>query len=159
SDVMFAEASKAIIIGFNTRVEPGARRLADQDGVDIRLYNVIYNIVDDVKAALAGLLEPTYEDVVDGDAEVRQIVTVGRREQVAGCYVTDGKITRGDFARVLRGGKVIHDGKIASLKRFKDDVREVAAGYECGIGLETFHEFEEGDVIEAYRKERVMPGV
>ncbi|MBI3977926.1 MAG: translation initiation factor IF-2 [Chloroflexi bacterium] len=154
SDVMLAVASKAIIIGFTTRVEHGARRMADQEGVDIRMYQVIYELVDDVKKALTGLLEPKFVDVVEGHAEVRQVFKIARRDAIAGSYVTDGKITRSGQVRVLRGGQKLWEGRVASLKRFKDDVREVAAGYECGIAIEGFSDFEPGDVLEFYRKER-----
>ena len=154
SDVLLAQASKAIIIGFNVRTEPGARKAADVGKVDLRHYDVIYNLVDDVKNALQGMLEPTYIEVVDGRAEIRQLFKVGKGEMIAGSVVLEGKITRGDFARVLRNDKLIFDGKVGSLRRFKDDVKEVATGYECGIGIEGFNELQPGDVIEAYRKER-----
>ncbi|MBI2955507.1 MAG: translation initiation factor IF-2 [Chloroflexi bacterium] len=154
SDVLLAQASKAIIIGFSVRAEPGARKVADTAKVDVRHYDVIYNLVEDVSKALQGMLEPTYIEVIDGHAEVRQLFKVGKNEVIAGSAVTDGKIGRSDFVRVNRDGKVIFDGKIASLRRFKDDVREVATGYECGIGVEGFNELQPGDVIEAYRKEK-----
>lgn len=153
-DVLLAQASNGIIIGFGVRPEPGARRTADAANVDIRLYDVIYNLVDDVSKALKGMLEPQYVDVVEGHAEVRQLFKVGRGEFVAGSIVLDGRISRGSLAKVLRDGKMIFDGKVGSLKRFKDDVREVAAGYECGIGLDGFSAVQAGDVIEAYKKER-----
>jgi len=154
SDVLLAQASKAIIIGFNVKVEPGARRMADLAGVDIRLYEIIYNLIEDVAKALAGMLEPTYVDVLEGRAEVRQIFKVGKGETVAGSYVLSGKVTRGDIAKLIRDGKVVYEGKIESLRRFKEDAREVAAGFECGILLENYRDIHEGDVIEAYRKER-----
>jgi translation initiation factor IF-2 len=154
SDVLLAQASKAIIIAFNVRAEPGARKVADMGNVDVRFYEVIYGLVDDVRNALTGMLEPKFVEVVDGRAEVRQLFKVGKGDFIAGSAVSDGKITRGDFARVIRGGKVVFDGKIDSLRRFKDDVREVTTGYECGIGIEGFKELQPGDVIEAYRKER-----
>ena len=155
SDVMLGTASKAIIIGFNIRVEPGARRVADQQGVDIRLYDVIYNVVDDVRKALLGMAGPKYQEVVHGQAEVRQIFRIGRNYAAAGCLVLEGSIHRTDRCRVLRGGKEVFDGKIATLRRFKDDVREVQAGTECGIGLEGYAGFEVGDVLEAYAQEEV----
>ena len=155
SDILLAVASKAIVIGFNVRVEPGAARRAETEGVDVRLYNVIYEMVDDVQKALTGMLEPVYREVLEGRAEVRQLFRIGRNEFAAGCQVTDGKVTRGAAAKVIRGGEVVHEGRIASLRRFKDDVREVVAGYECGIGVEGFNAFAVGDIIEAYGKERV----
>jgi len=155
SDVLLAVASKAIVIGFNSRPEPGAKHLADVEGVDIRTYSVIYNLVDDIKAALKGLLEPKFVEVLEGHAEVRQVFKVNRREAIAGCYVTDGKITRNATMRIIRDKETIFEGKITSLKRFKDDVREVLAGFECGLGAEGFASFQVGDIIEAYGKERV----
>jgi translation initiation factor IF-2 len=154
NDVMLAIASKGIIIGFNTRPEPGAKLLADQEGVDIRCYEVIYKLVEDVEKALVGLLEPTYVDVVEGHAEVRAVFAV-RPVKIAGAYVTDGKFSRGAQARVLRGGEIIHESSVSSLKHFKENVREMAAGFECGIGIEGFSAFEVGDIIESYRKERM----
>ena len=152
-DVLLALASRGIVLGFNTRSEPGARQLAEAEGVDIRLYEVIYNLVDDVEKALKGMLEPTYVEVVEGHAEVRAIFSIGRRDKVAGVYVTDGKVTRGSPARVLRGSEAITESTVSSLKRFKDDVKEVATGFECGVGMEGFNEFEIGDIIELYRRE------
>jgi len=154
NDVMLAIASKGIIIGFNTRPEPGAKLLADREGVDIRCYEVIYKLVEDVEKALVGLLEPTYVDVVEGHAEVRAVFAV-RPVKIAGAYVTDGKFSRGAQARVLRGGEIIHESSVSSLKHFKENVREMAAGFECGIGVEGFSAFEVGDIIESYRKERM----
>jgi translation initiation factor IF-2 len=154
-DVMLATASNAIIIGFNVRVEPGARRVADQQGVDIRLYDVIYNIVDDVRTALLGLAGPKYETVVHGQAEVRQIFKIGRNYAAAGCLVLEGSVLRNDRCRVLRAGKEVFDGKIATLRRFKDDVRVVQAGTECGIGLESYGDFAVGDILESYAQEEV----
>ncbi len=155
SDIMLARATGAIIIGFNVRPDPAARRAAEQAKVDIRYYNVIYSLVDDVKAALEGLLEPQWREVTDGYATVRAVFRLPKNQQVAGIYVNEGKVTRNSLARVLRAGTVIYEGQVASLKRFKEDVREVAAGYECGIGLENFSDFQEGDTIEFYHKEQV----
>jgi translation initiation factor IF-2 len=149
SDVLLATASNAVIIGFNVRPEPNARKAAERDGVDIRVYRVIYNLLDDVKAAMEGLLDPEFKEEVLGRAEVRQTFKVPGGV-VAGCYVLDGKITRAAEVRVLRDNVIVHEGKIASLRRFKDDVREVAHGYECGIGLERFNDIKEGDVLEAF---------
>jgi translation initiation factor IF-2 len=155
TDVMLAIASKAIIIGFNVRPEAGARNIADHDGIDIRLYNVIYTLVEDVQRALTGMLEPVYEDVVDGHAEVRQIIRISRIGNIAGSYVTDGAVLRNSQVRVLRGGEEVFTGRVAALKRFKEDVREVQAGYECGITLEGFDDFQVGDILEFFHRERV----
>jgi translation initiation factor IF-2 len=155
SDVSLAAASKAIVVGFNERMDPAAKQVADTLGVDVRFYDVIYNLVDDVQKALQGLYEPKYQDVLEGKAEVRTVFKVGKSGGVAGSFVLEGPITRSSSARVLRDGKVIFTGKIAGLRRFKDDVREVERGYECGITLEGFADFQEKDIIETYRKERV----
>ncbi len=155
SDVNLAVASRAIIIGFTTRPDPAARRAAESNGVDIRFYNIIYQLVDDLKKAMVGMLDPEFKEVTNGFAEVRNIFRLPSREVVAGLYVTDGKITRGDSVRVLRSGVVVHDGRIGSLKRFKDDVREVAAGYECGLTVDGFNDIQATDTMEFYRKERV----
>jgi translation initiation factor IF-2 len=155
SDVMLASTADAIIIGFNVRPDAMARRAADREKIDIRLYRIIYEAIDDVKKALSGLLEPEIRERVIGHAEVRALFKVPRAGTVAGCYVTDGSITRNALTRVLRDGVVVHEGSIESLKRFKDDVREVAEGFECGIGLERFNDIREGDVIEAYVREAV----
>lgn len=157
SDIMLASASSAIVIGFNVRPDAAALRSANAAGVDIRFYAVIYHLVDDIKAAMKGLLEPETREVTDGYAEVRQIFRLPNRIQAAGLYVLDGKILRNDRVRVLRSGTVIHDGTVATLKRFKDDVREVAAGYECGVGLDGFNDFQEGDQLEFYHREQVTP--
>ena len=155
SDVMLAVASDAIVIGFNARPDQGAQRLAAQDKVQIRQYSIIYRLIEDVEKALRGLLEPTIEDVVEGTAEVRVVFSLGRNRKSAGCYIKDGKFMRGARARVLRGGKEIFDGAIGGLRRFKDDVREVATGYECGVSLEGFSDFVEGDIIQAHRQRTV----
>ncbi len=155
SDVNLAIASGAIIIGFNVQADPTPRSMAEMEGVEIRQYEVIYKLIEDVEKALQGLLEPVYEDVVLGRAEVRTVFHISRRGKVAGVYVEEGEIRRNAQAKVIRDGGVLYDGQIASLKRFKDDVKEVAAGFECGIGLDGFEDFEEGDIIEVYKKERV----
>ena len=154
NDVLLAIASKGIIIGFNARPEPGAKRMADQEGVDIRSYQVIYTLVEDVGKALAGMLEPTYAEVIEGHGEVRAVFSISKNK-IAGVYVTDGKISRGSSARVLRKGKVVFEGQLASLKHFKENVREIASGFECGVGIEGFSNFEVGDILESYRKEKV----
>ncbi len=156
TDVMLAAASNAIIIGFNIRPEPKASELAQREGVDIRLYNIIYNILDDIKAAMEGLLEPTLKEKILGRAEVRQTFHVSKIGTIAGCSVLDGTITRQcDGARVLRDNALVYEGKIHSLKRFKDDVREVQAGYECGIGIENFNDIKVGDIIEVFVIEKI----
>ncbi|MCH8308860.1 MAG: translation initiation factor IF-2 [Chloroflexi bacterium] len=154
-DVLLAVASKAIVIGFNTQPEPGARALANQEGIEIRSYDVIYHLTEDIEQALEGLLEPVYEDVLEGRAVVRAVFSVGRRAKVAGIYVNEGSITRGTTLRLIRGGKELVSGSIGSLKHFKDDVREVATGLEGGVTIEGFNDYQEGDIIEAYRSERV----
>jgi translation initiation factor IF-2 len=155
SDVMLASASKAIVIAFNVRAEPGARSAAEVQHVDIRDYDVIYNVVDDVRRALLGLLGPRFEEVVHGHAEIRQIFPVRKGGAAAGCYVTDGTIYRNSQARVRRGDRVLWEGKIATLRRIKEDVREVAEGYECGIVLDGYSDFREGDVIESFGQQEV----
>jgi translation initiation factor IF-2 len=158
TDVHLAAASGAIIIGFNVKADGAALREAQKDGVDIRYYDVIYKLTDDIQAALVGMLEPTLREVIDGHAEVMQIFKAGKLTVIAGCRITDGKLTRSSQARVMRKNTKVHEGKIGSLRRGKDDVREVASGYECGIVLEDFTEFEVGDIIEAFSQEKVKAG-
>ncbi|MBW2648790.1 MAG: translation initiation factor IF-2, partial [Deltaproteobacteria bacterium] len=155
TDVMLASASDAIIIGF--KVRPGARvsEIIEKEGVDVKLYDVIYDAISDVRNAMEGLLEPIYEEVVQGRAEVLQVFKVSKIGTIAGTRVTDGKMTRNARLRLLRDGAVIHDGKFLSLKRFKDDAREVLSGFECGIGIENFNDIKEGDIIETYTKEEI----
>jgi translation initiation factor IF-2 len=156
SDIMLASASDAIVVGFNVRANPKALALAEQEQVDVRYYDIIYNLLQDIHAALEGLLEPILEEKVMGRAEVRQVFSISKVGSIAGCMVLDGKIERNALARVLRQGKTqFEGGKITSLKRFKEDVKEVQAGYECGIGIDRFNDFTEGDVIEAYTQEKV----
>lgn len=150
TDVMLASASNAIIIGFNVRPQPTAIALAEKDKVDIRLYRIIYDAIEDVEAAMKGMLEPEYKEVVQGHAEVRATFKVSSVGTIAGCYVIDGKISRNSEVRVIRDGIVIHEGQLASLKRFKDDVKEVNAGYECGLNIEKFNDIKEGDIVESY---------
>lgn len=154
SDVILAAASEAIIIGFNVPVDAAAKRLAESEGVDLRLYNVIYHIEEDLEKALKGMLALTVQERVLGHAEVRQVFKV-KGGQVAGCYVRDGEIRRNAMVRVLRGGQRLYEGRIASLKRYKDDVTEVRAGYECGVGVEDFHDFAVGDILECFVRETV----
>ncbi|MCI3919469.1 translation initiation factor IF-2 [Paenibacillus sp. TRM 82003] len=155
SDVTLASASNAIVIGFNVRPEPAAKASADQDGVDVRLHRIIYNVIDEIESAMKGLLDPIYKEVVLGQAEVRNVFKITKVGTIAGCMVTQGKIARNAEARVIRDSVVIHEGKLDSLKRFKDDAKEVAQGYECGIGLEKFNDLKEGDIIEAFVMETV----
>jgi translation initiation factor IF-2 len=157
SDVMLAAVSNAIVIGFNVRPNPKVRDLAAEQDVDIRFYNVIYNVVSDIKAAMEGLMESTYKEHTLGRAEVRETFTIPRVGTIAGCYVTEGKIERGRTVRLLREGVVIYDGKIGSLRRFKDDVKEVQSGYECGIGIENYNDVKVNDVIECYEMEEIKP--
>ena len=153
SDVLLATASKAIIVGFNTRVEPGAKGLAEREGVEIRLYDIIYRLTDDIEQALKGLLQPEELEVVEGRAQVKTVFSMGRRGRIAGCQVSDGVITRGTKVRLIRDGALVHTSVVNSLRRFKDNVREVAAGFECGVGLEGFVDFKEGDLLEAFHIE------
>ncbi|MEA5113796.1 MAG: translation initiation factor IF-2 [Geobacteraceae bacterium] len=155
TDVNLATASNAIVLGFNVRPEVKAHALAEKEGVDIRLYNIIYDAVDDIKKAMEGLLEPTLKEKHLGRAEIREVFSVPKHGNVAGCYVLDGKMLRNSQVRLLRDNIVIYEGKMASLRRFKDDVKEVASGYECGISLENYNDIKPGDIIEAFEIEKV----
>ncbi len=155
SDVMLAAASNAIIIGFNVRHDAAVAESAQRQNVEIRLYRVIYNAIEDIEAAMKGMLEPEYKEVVLGHVEVRQIFKVSGVGTIGGCYVLDGKITRNSEVRLVRDGIVIHEGKLASLKRFKDDVKEVLSGYECGLGIENYNDIKEGDIIESFINEEI----
>jgi translation initiation factor IF-2 len=157
SDINLAIASQAIVIGFQVQPDPAARRMAENEGVDIRTYDIIYKLVDEVNKALKGLLEPTYADVVIGVAEVRATFNISGVGVIAGCRVRQGVARRNARARVLRDGRQLHDGHVGSLKRFEEDVREVRTGFECGVGLEGFQDFAVGDVIQFYVKERQEP--
>jgi translation initiation factor IF-2 len=150
SDVNLAAASKAVIIGFNTRAESAARKLIDTTGVDVRYYDVIYNAVDDVKAALSGMLTPDKKENILGMVEIREIFRISRVGTVAGCYVTEGLIKRNSGIRLLRNDVVVFTGELDSLKRFKDDVREVKAGFECGLSLKNYNEIDVGDKLEVF---------
>ena len=154
SDILLASASNAIVMGFNTRVEPGARALAEQNRVQIRLYDIIYQLAEDVEKAVQGLLTPEDREVLDGHIEVRAVFSVGRRDKIAGCQVLDGFISRNSQVRITRGKRLIFTGGVSSLKRFKDDAREVTSGFECGLTVEGFTDFEEGDVLEAFHIEQ-----
>jgi translation initiation factor IF-2 len=156
SDVKLAEVSNAIITGFNVRPAHNVMEIADSLGVDIRLYRVIYNAIEDIKAAMKGMLEPKFKEVILGHAEIRQVFKITGAGMVAGCYVTDGKIPRNSEIRVVRGGIVVHEGKINSLKRMKDDVKEVAQGFECGIAIERFNDIKDGDIIEAFEMQEIV---
>ena len=154
TDVMLTAASKGLIIGFGVGSETGARRLASVEGVDIRHYDIIYNLVDDIDKALKGLLEPSYIEVIEGQAEIRAVFSRGKRDKVAGAYITEGKVNRNSSVRVRRQKQVVSESAVSSLKRFKDDAKEVAAGYECGIGIKDFNDFQVGDTLEFFRIEK-----
>jgi len=157
NDVLLASASKAIIVGFNVRPERSAVELAEKEGVDIRLHTVIYELIDELRKAMTGLLDPTFREVASVRAEVRDTFKVPKVGTIAGCHVVDGVIPRTAQIRLLRDNRVIHEGRIASLRRFKDDVSEVRSGFDCGIGIERFQDVKPGDVIEAYLNEEVAP--
>jgi translation initiation factor IF-2 len=154
NDILLASASNAIVVGFSTSITDTARRMAEVEKVDVRLYDIIYQLTDDIEKALSGMLEPEQVEVIEGRAEVRKIIKVGR-SVIAGSYVTDGRIVRAGSMRIWRGGKVIATDKIDSLRRFKDDVREVQTGFECGISLATVTDIEEGDVLECFTTQTV----
>jgi len=159
SDILLAAVSNAIVIGFNVRPNPKVRDLASEQNIDIRFYDVIYNVVNDIKTAMAGLMESTYEEHLVGRSEVREIFNIPKVGTIAGCYVTEGKVERGQLVRLLREGVVVYNGKIVSLRRFKDDAKEVQSGYECGIGIENYNDVKVDDVIEGYEIEEVKPVV
>jgi len=159
SDVLLAQTSNAIIIGFNVRPERNAAALAEQEGVDVRLHTIIYNLQDEIKRAMSGLLEPVFREVYKGKAEVRETFRITKVGWVAGCLVTDGAITNKSEVRLLRDNVVVYTGKVGSLRRFKDDVSEVKSGMECGITLENYADVKQGDIIEAFVTERVAQEV
>ncbi len=150
SDVMLANASNAIIVGFNVRPDPVAAEVAERDGIDMRMYRIIYDCIEEIEAAIKGMLAPKFREVILGRIEVRNVFKLSSSGMIAGSYVLDGKVTRNAQIRVVRDGIVIAEDAISSLKRFKDDVKEVAQGYECGIGLEKFNDLKEGDIFEAF---------
>jgi translation initiation factor IF-2 len=156
SDVTLAESSGAAIIGFNVRAHKEARSAAEQAGIEIRYYNIIYDLVDDVKKAMSGLLAPTIRETMLGNAQILEIFNVSKVGKIAGCRVTDGTVERGANVRLIRDNVVVHEGKLSQLKRFKDDAREVNAGQECGMAFENFQDMRVGDVIECYRVETVQ---
>ena len=155
SDILLASASKAIIYGFNVRPDANVRRKADEEGVEIRLHQVIYKMVEEIEAAMKGMLAPEMEEVVTGQAEIRQIYKVSKVGNIAGCYVTDGSIKRDCGIRLIREGIIVYEGKLASLKRFKDDAKEVNQGYECGLTIENYNDIKEGDIVEGYVMQEV----
>ena len=152
---MLAATSNAIVIGFNVRPDKNAVKLAETEEVDIRLYRVIYDAVEDIKKAMEGMLAPEFREKVMGNAEIREVFKIPSIGTIAGCYITEGKINRNDDVRIIRDGIVILEGKIASLRRFKDDVKEVNTGYECGIGIEKYNDLKVGDNIEAFTMEKI----
>jgi translation initiation factor IF-2 len=157
NDVSLALASNAVIIGFNVRPERSAEELAAKESIDVRLHTVIYNITDELKKAMEGLLDPTFKEATLGRAEVRDIFKVPKIGAIAGCYVSNGRVLRNAQVRLLRDNVVVFEGKIGSLKRFKDDASEVKEGFECGIGIAGYNDIKTGDVIEAYTMEKVQP--
>ena len=155
SDVNLAVASKAVIIGFNTRADAQARKLAEANGIDIRYYNIIYDAVDDIKAAMSGMLAPEKREHSLGLVEIRQVILVSKVGAIAGCFVLDGVVKRGSSVRLLRDNVVVWTGEIDSLKRFKDDVKEVKSGFECGLTLRNFNDVKEGDQLEVFEVQEV----
>ena len=155
NDIQLAATSNSTVLGFNVRPDRKAREVADHEQVEIRNYEIIYKLLEDIESAMVGMLVPEFEEIVTGEAEVREIYRVPRIGAIAGCYVLDGKITRGSKVRFLREGTIIWKGEIASLRRFKDDVPEVAAGYECGIGLSDFQDLKDGDIIETFDEKQI----
>jgi translation initiation factor IF-2 len=155
SDIILASASNAIIIGFNVRPEPAAKVTADEENVDIRLHSIIYNVIAEIESAMKGMLDPIYKENIIGQADVRNIIKISKVGNIAGSMIINGKIQRNAGVRLIREGIVVFEGKIDALKRFKEDVKEVAQGYECGISLDGYHDIKEGDIIEAYLMETV----
>jgi translation initiation factor IF-2 len=155
NDVLLASTAFAIIVGFNVRPEPKVRDLAKKSNIEIKLYTIIYDLLEDIKQALRGMLEPVYKEVIQGRAEVRDVFKVPKVGVIAGCMVTEGTMVRGVQARLLRDNVVIHEGRVESLRRFKDDAKEVASGFECGMSFGNYNDIKAGDVIESFTKERV----
>ena len=156
SDIMLATTSNAIVVGFNVRPDAAARDSAARAKVDVRTYRVIYECIEEIESAMKGMLAPQYKEALIGHAEVRQVYKVSKIGTIAGCYVLDGKLQRNAKVRIVRDGIIIHEGELASLKRFKDDVKEVAAGYECGLSVEKFNDIREGDQLEAFVMEQIQ---
>jgi len=157
NDVLLAAASKAIVIAFNVRPDPKAQALAESKSVPLKTYSIIYNLIDEVSNAMVGLLEPTLKEQITGTAQVRNVFTVSKVGTVAGCMVLTGKISRSDMVRVIRDNRVIYTSKLSGLKRFKDDAREVAQGFECGITVENFNDVKPNDVLETFVQEKILP--
>jgi translation initiation factor IF-2 len=155
SDITLAAASNAVVIGFNVRANKEAREAAERDGIEIRYYNIIYDLVDDIKQAMSGLLAPTLREERLGEARILQVFAVSKVGKVAGCLVQDGRVERGASVRLIRDNVVIHEGKLSTLKRFKDEVKEVGSGQECGMAFENYQDMRERDIIECYRVEEV----
>ena len=155
SDVMLAKVSNAIIIGFNVRPIPSAKEMAERDEVEIKQYSIIYQVIEDVESAMKGMLDPKYQEKIIGNAEVRQTFRISNVGTIAGAYVLSGKVERNAGVRIIRDNVVIHDGKLATLKRFKDDVKEVTKGFECGMQIENYNDIKEGDQIEVYVMEEI----
>ena len=155
SDIMLAKTSNAVVIGFNIRPDNNAKVIAEREKIDVRTYSIIYEAIDDVEKAIKGMLDPKFKENTLGRAEVRQVYKITGVGTVAGCMVIDGKIVRNCKVRLLRAGVIIYDGQLSSLKRFKDDVKEVARGYDCGMSIQNFSDIKEGDVIEAYVMEQI----
>ena len=156
SDISLAAASNAIVIGFNVRPDVNAKRAADEEGVDIRLHRIIYKVIEEIEQAMKGMLDPEFEEKIVGQAEVRQTIKVSKVGTIAGSYVIEGKIVRDAGVRIIRENVVIFDGELDTLKRFKDDAKEVAKGYECGITIKNFNDIQEGDIIEAFVMEEII---
>ncbi len=157
SDVLLASASNAIIIGFQVRPSLNARKLAEQEQIDIRLYSIIYDAINELKAAMEGMLAPEFEEKIVGNIEVREVFKISKVGTIAGCMVLDGEVTRQTSVRVIRDGIVVYTGELGSLKRFKDDVKEVKSGYECGLNIKNFNDIKVGDIIEGYKQVEVKP--
>ena len=157
SDIMLADASQALIIGFNVRPDAVIRKKAEESKIEIRLYTIIYKVIEDIEAAMKGLLAPVYQEVIYGQAEVRQLYKVSKIGTIAGCMVTDGKIVHDCKVRLIREGIVVYDGKLNSLRRFQNDAKEVQSGYDCGLTIENYNDIKEGDVVEAYGEQVVAP--
>jgi translation initiation factor IF-2 len=153
--VLWASASDALIIGFQVRPTQGARKLAENEQIDIRLYSIIYDAIEELKSAMEGMLAPKFEEKIVAEVQIRETFKISKVGTIAGCMVLEGKINRNNDIRVIREGVVIHTGKLASLKRFKDDVKEVAQGYECGLNIDRFNDIEVGDIVEAYEQVEV----
>jgi translation initiation factor IF-2 len=156
SDVSLATASNAVMVGFNVRANVQAKDLADRSGIEIRYYNVIYDLVDDIKAAMSGLLAPTLRETFLGNAQILEVFNISKVGNVAGCLITDGRVERGAHVRLIRDNVVIHEGKLSTLKRFKDEVKDVQSGQECGMAFENYHDLRKGDVIECFRVEEIQ---